>query len=117
MDLAMVFYTYVLIVALLGYGIFLVNMLRIGRTNIVYVYVMTMFGSIAYTIGLSVYVRNMIDSNPTAYWEFLRTTIWNTRVVPLALVMTVFVIHMYWRFFIGRAGLEEKYSETEYRKK
>lgn len=107
MEFAIILYVYISILAFLGAAIFLINWVRMGSSSTIYKYVGFLFLAIAYDATLMTVARyywNCKDLLATN--SFLNSVLWETRLIPLALILTVFVGQMYYRFFIERKQID-----------
>ncbi len=108
MDLALILYIYLCCVALLGVGLFITNWVRLRKATYVYAYMTLLLVSIVYDSALmsvARYLHNIGDFDRGT--AFLNTGLWTSRLFPMALVLTIFVTHMYYRFFIERGQLDD----------
>lgn len=106
-DFGWFLYTYLCIISFMGGVLFLINLARLKwRGSAAYWYVMLSMFTISYMTGHSSYIRRFADIDKVYYTTYLDSYAWETRLVPLAIVLTVLVGHMYWRFFVTRSKLQ-----------
>jgi len=106
MDLAITLYFYLLLLALMGASIFFTDWIRMRGATIVFKYVAFLFLAIAIdAVLMSIARYKYIIGDQVFVHKFLTSILWEIRLLPLVIVLTVFVGHMYWRFFIERKNL------------
>lgn len=103
-DITFYLYLYATIVVLAGALLFTANWIRIGKASRVYKYMTFFFYATAYQHMVNLYSRYLWNDCTAldAYHDLHHSFLWATRVIPVAITLSLLVGRMFHRFFFKR---------------
>lgn len=104
-DLTFYLYFYVAVLVAAGALLFSANWIRVGKASRVYRYMTAFFYATAYHQGVNLYSRYLWDTECSELGDYMMlhdSFLWSTRIIPVAVTLSLLVGRMFYRYFFKR---------------